>query len=261
MRKKLIAVIVALATAPFVPQSHAAGPDHVDITWMSIANIHYQMGSFGVLTDGYVTRLPESDFHGCGRGYAYTKKPPKPDVAAGSGDGRPEGRRGGGFSERRRQSRLSIHGGGAARPLQLVLPEFGQRCGPGRADRHRRRGLWRADRKSQKGDARRRTGIGGFMDWHRRPAGRATGCAGHQTHGPYPDPLGWTLGTLRGRHAVALRGCGGRRLPGEVGGETAQARAIYGYVAPRQIRHPSGRQQRGQRPAGLNRHSVVPALA
>jgi len=64
MRKKLTAMIVALMTAAFVPQGHAAGPDHVDITWMSIANIHYQMGSVGVLTDGYITRIPESEFHG-----------------------------------------------------------------------------------------------------------------------------------------------------------------------------------------------------
>src|SRR5258706_14309776 len=82
MRRVLIGAIVALTTSVFVPQAKAAGPDHVDITWMSIANIHYQMGSFGVLTDGYVTRLPESDFHGGGGGYAYTKKPRKPDVAA-----------------------------------------------------------------------------------------------------------------------------------------------------------------------------------
>ena len=82
MRKKLTATIVALVTAAFVPQGNAAGPDHVDITWMSIANIHYQMGSFGVLTDGYITRIPESEFHGGGGGYAYTNKPWKPDVAA-----------------------------------------------------------------------------------------------------------------------------------------------------------------------------------
>lgn len=82
MKRKLIAAIGALATAFLVQRADAAGPDHVDITWMSIANIHYQMGLFGVLTDGYITRIPESQFHGGGGGYAYTSKPWKPDVAA-----------------------------------------------------------------------------------------------------------------------------------------------------------------------------------
>lgn len=82
MEKIVLAVIVALAGASAATQAGAAGPDHVDITWMSIANIHYQMGSFGVLTDGYITRIPESEFHGGGGGYAYTRKPWKPDAAA-----------------------------------------------------------------------------------------------------------------------------------------------------------------------------------
>jgi hypothetical protein len=60
-----VAVLMAIAFS----QVRAAGPDHVDITWMSIANIHYQMGSTGILTDGYITRLPEKEFHG-GGGYA-----------------------------------------------------------------------------------------------------------------------------------------------------------------------------------------------
>src|SRR5258708_20893844 len=82
MGNKLVALAVAFVTIVFAPYGIAAGPDHVDITWMSIANIHYQMESFGVLTDGYITRIPESEFHGGGGGYAYTNKPWKPDVAA-----------------------------------------------------------------------------------------------------------------------------------------------------------------------------------
>src|SRR6185369_17230273 len=62
---RVVAASIAFALAPSV-SVFAAGPDHVDITWMSIANIHYQMGSFGVLTDGYITRIPESQFHGGG---------------------------------------------------------------------------------------------------------------------------------------------------------------------------------------------------
>ena len=78
---RVVTASIAFALAPSA-SVFAAGPDHVDITWMSIANIHYQMGSFGVLTDGYITRIPESQFHGGGGGYAYTSKPWKPDVAA-----------------------------------------------------------------------------------------------------------------------------------------------------------------------------------
>ena len=53
----------------------AAGPDHVDITCMSIANIHYHMGQLGVLTDGYITRTPESEFPGGGGGDDDTTTP------------------------------------------------------------------------------------------------------------------------------------------------------------------------------------------
>jgi hypothetical protein len=60
----------------------AAGPSHVDITWMSIANVHYALGDLRILTDGYITRIPEYEFHGGGGGYAYTRTPWKPDRAA-----------------------------------------------------------------------------------------------------------------------------------------------------------------------------------
>src|SRR5258708_37668594 len=83
MGNKLVALAVAFVTIVFAPYGIAAGPDHVDITWMSIANIHYQMGSFGVLTDGYITRIPESEFHGGGGGDASHNKPRKPGVAPG----------------------------------------------------------------------------------------------------------------------------------------------------------------------------------
>src|SRR5260221_1995985 len=68
----------ALATFP----SAATGPDHVDITWMSIANIYYEIGSLNVLTDGYITRVPESEFYGGGGGLARTHTPYRPDVNA-----------------------------------------------------------------------------------------------------------------------------------------------------------------------------------
>ncbi len=79
MRKFLSGAAIAAAS---IASAMAAGPDHVDITWMSITNMHYQMGALGVVTDGYITRIPEAQFHGGGGGYAYTRTPWKPDVAA-----------------------------------------------------------------------------------------------------------------------------------------------------------------------------------
>ena len=81
MRKTLTAAGFALLTALPTP-GIAAGPDHVDITWMSIANVHYDLGPLQILTDGYISRIPEDQFHGGGGGYAWTRNPHKPDVAA-----------------------------------------------------------------------------------------------------------------------------------------------------------------------------------
>jgi len=39
-----------------------AAPDHVDITWMSITNMHFDLGKKQVLADGYITRLPRDLF-------------------------------------------------------------------------------------------------------------------------------------------------------------------------------------------------------
>ena len=60
----------------------AAGPPFVDITWMSISNVYYELGSLRILTDGYITRLPQSAFVGGGGGLATTRQPFKPDVDA-----------------------------------------------------------------------------------------------------------------------------------------------------------------------------------
>lgn len=58
------------------------GPDHVDITWMSISNMYYELGPLRIVTDGYITRLPKSAFSGGGGGYANTSQPFTPDVPA-----------------------------------------------------------------------------------------------------------------------------------------------------------------------------------
>ena len=60
----------------------AAGPSFVDITWMSISNVYYELGSLRILTDGYIPRLPQSAFFGGGGGLATTRQPFKPDVDA-----------------------------------------------------------------------------------------------------------------------------------------------------------------------------------
>ncbi len=84
MRPALTCVLVLGAIsilAPFAGVS-AAGPSFVDITWMSISNMYYELGPLQVVTDGYISRLPQSDFFGGGGGYAQTRRPFKPDVAA-----------------------------------------------------------------------------------------------------------------------------------------------------------------------------------
>lgn len=57
------------------------GPAQVEITWMSMANMHYQAGALGILTDGYFSRIPEGEFFGGGGGLAWTQHAHKPEVA------------------------------------------------------------------------------------------------------------------------------------------------------------------------------------
>jgi len=49
---------------------------------MSISNVYYEVGSKHILTDGYITRLPQSAFYGGGGGLAQTRQPFQSDVAA-----------------------------------------------------------------------------------------------------------------------------------------------------------------------------------
>lgn len=59
-----------------------AAPDHVDITWLSIANVHFAVGTQQILADGYITRLPQDLFFGGGGGFASTRRAARPDEAA-----------------------------------------------------------------------------------------------------------------------------------------------------------------------------------
>jgi hypothetical protein len=70
--------VAPLAAAP----AAGTGPAFVDITWMSISSLYYQLGPLNIVTDGYFTRIPQSEFFGGGGGLAHTHDPLKPDVAA-----------------------------------------------------------------------------------------------------------------------------------------------------------------------------------
>ena len=48
--RNLFLCAAALGAGPLV---HAA-PDHVDITWMSITNMHFALGKQRILADGYI---------------------------------------------------------------------------------------------------------------------------------------------------------------------------------------------------------------
>jgi L-ascorbate metabolism protein UlaG (beta-lactamase superfamily) len=74
--------MVVFAFLGMVWPAAAAGPAAVDITWMSITNIYYDFGAKGVLTDGYISRIPARDFFGGGGGLAQTRTPHKPDESA-----------------------------------------------------------------------------------------------------------------------------------------------------------------------------------
>ena len=60
----------------------AAGPAYVDITWMSVANVYYELGPLDIVTDGYFTRIPQNAFFGGGGGLAQTRQSFKPDAEA-----------------------------------------------------------------------------------------------------------------------------------------------------------------------------------
>ena len=79
--KRVMCVAVLFAVCALRP-TFAAPPAFVDITWMSISNMYYELGPLNIVTDGYITRLPQDAFFGGGGGYAQTQRPFTPDVAA-----------------------------------------------------------------------------------------------------------------------------------------------------------------------------------
>jgi hypothetical protein len=74
--------LIACASLGVASTSAFAAPDHVDITWLSIANIHFDFGATRVLADGYVTRVPQANFTGGGGGFDTTLRAVRPDEIA-----------------------------------------------------------------------------------------------------------------------------------------------------------------------------------
>ena len=82
MRTRLKSIAVGLIGLFAIAHVRAAGPAYVDMTWMSFSNVYYELGSLRILTDGYITRVPQSAFSGGRSGLATTDKAFKPDVDA-----------------------------------------------------------------------------------------------------------------------------------------------------------------------------------
>lgn len=81
-RRRATGLVAAAVAACGLVSAKAAGPSFVDITWLSISNMYYEIGSRHILTDGYITRIPQSEFFGGGGGLASTHHPFRPDVGA-----------------------------------------------------------------------------------------------------------------------------------------------------------------------------------
>lgn len=63
-----------------LPASSASPAESVDITWLSVTNVYLRSGPVGILTDGYVTRLPKSAF--VGEWLQHSDNAYRPDSAA-----------------------------------------------------------------------------------------------------------------------------------------------------------------------------------
>src|SRR3954464_12851179 len=70
-------ICAALCTA-----GAARAADHVDLTWLSIANMQFDVGGQHILADGYITRLPREVFYSGQSGYGRTQRAAKPDERA-----------------------------------------------------------------------------------------------------------------------------------------------------------------------------------
>jgi L-ascorbate metabolism protein UlaG (beta-lactamase superfamily) len=74
----LMAVIVSLDAARSGAVS--AQPTHVRLTWMSVTNWLFEVGTTRILMDGYITRIPEAAFSGVGFATATPTTPDEPSI-------------------------------------------------------------------------------------------------------------------------------------------------------------------------------------
>ena len=58
----------------------AEKPQHVLLTWMSVTNWLCEVGNIRILTDGYITRIPQEAFSGVGFATAAPTKPDEPAI-------------------------------------------------------------------------------------------------------------------------------------------------------------------------------------
>ena len=63
-------LVTGLVALSVIAPASAVGPAHVDMTWMSITNMYYEIGPLKIVTDGYISRIPEQEFYGGGGGMA-----------------------------------------------------------------------------------------------------------------------------------------------------------------------------------------------
>ncbi len=78
----VVALAIALALALPLSALRAAAPAFVEISWFSLTNMYYRIGQLGIVTDGYLTRIPQSAFYGGGGGLASSHSAYVPDTAA-----------------------------------------------------------------------------------------------------------------------------------------------------------------------------------
>ena len=78
---RMFRILIASGALVGGARAHAA-PDHVDITWMSITNMHFDVGGQRILANGYITRLPRDIFYSGASGYGKTRHAVRPDEAA-----------------------------------------------------------------------------------------------------------------------------------------------------------------------------------
>ncbi len=77
----LIVMTVAVSLSAVCPLWAASQkPPHVRLTWMSITNWLFEVGTTRVLMDGYITRIPEAAFSGVGFAMATPTKPDEPAI-------------------------------------------------------------------------------------------------------------------------------------------------------------------------------------